>query len=146
VGIKVGDPELTFLGNAQIIQSVSDVRFNRLPEKPGIGAAQVLWIAKPELLIDPGLPELGKQRRYFAQIVDIGQLPDQIRGTQKAWIVASTAMLFVLRNGKSGVLYIPLNLQGIDVAQGDLAETLAHEKLRSGHVIGGQPCVGRSIR
>ena len=78
MGIKVGDPELTFLGNAQIIQSVSDIRFNRLPEKPGIGAAQVFWIAKPELLIDPGLPEFGKQRRYFAQIVDIGQLADQI--------------------------------------------------------------------
>ena len=72
MGIKVGDPELTFLGNAQVIQSVSDIRFNRLPEKPGIGAAQLLCVAKPELLIDARLAKLGKQRRCFAQIVDIG--------------------------------------------------------------------------
>src|SRR6266446_9780369 len=116
MGIKVGDPELTVLGNAQIIQSVSDIRFNRLPEKTGIGAAQVLWIAKRELLIEPGLLKLGEQRRYFAQIVDIGQLADQIGGTQKAGIVTSTAMLFVLRNGESGVLYIRLNLHRSDVS------------------------------
>jgi hypothetical protein len=114
--------------------------------RTGIGAAQILCISIPKLLIDSGLAKLGKQRRRFAYIVDIGQLANQIGGTQKAGIVAGAAMLFVLRNGKSGVLYIRLNLQGIDVAQGDLAETLAHEKLRSGHVIGGQPCVGRSIR
>src|SRR5262249_44520800 len=93
--------------------------------------AQIPWIAKPELLIDPGLAKLGKQRRYFAQIVDIGHLGDQIGGTHKARIVAGAAMLFVLREGKSGVC---LNLHRIDVGQCDLAESLAHEKLRSGHV------------
>ena len=61
MGIKVRDPELTFLGNAQIIQSVFDVRFDLAPEKPGIGAVQVLWIAKPELLVDAGLAKLSKQ-------------------------------------------------------------------------------------
>src|SRR5215813_1131208 len=146
MGIKVGDPELTFLGNAQIIQSVSDVRFDLAPEKAGIGAAQVLRIAIPELLIDPRLAKLSKQRRYFAQIVDIGQLADQIGGTQKPGIVTSTAMLFVLRNGKSGVLYIRLNLHRIDVDQGRLAEAFAHEKLRSGDVIGSQRCIRRSVR
>ena len=66
MGIKVGDPELTFLGNAQIIQSVSDIRFNRLPEKTGIGAAQVLWIAKPELLMDAGLAKLANGQVSFS--------------------------------------------------------------------------------
>ena len=61
MGIKVGDPQLTFLGNAQIIQRVSDVRFDLAPEKSGIGVAQVLWIAKPELLMDAGLAKLSKQ-------------------------------------------------------------------------------------
>src|SRR5260370_22803363 len=55
-------------------------------------------------------------------------------------------MLFVLRDGKSGVLYIRLNLHRSDVGQGDLAESLAHEKFRSGHVIGSQRSVRRSIR
>src|SRR5262245_42794833 len=41
--------------------------------------AHILWITKSELLIDPGLAKLGKQRRYFAQIVDIGHLADQNR-------------------------------------------------------------------
>src|SRR5215831_15209044 len=109
-------------------------------------AAQIIWTAKPELLIDPGLAKLGKQCRGFAQIVDIGQLADQIGGTQKAGIVRGTAMLFVLRNGKSGVLYIRLNHHRIHVDQGDPAEPLAHEKLRSSHVIGSQRCVRRSIR
>jgi hypothetical protein len=53
MGIKVGDPELTFLGNAQIIQSVSDIGVYRLPEKSGIGAAQVLRIAIPDATVSP---------------------------------------------------------------------------------------------
>src|SRR5262249_24746591 len=138
--------ELTFLGNAQIIQSVSDVRFDLAPEKSGIGAAQVLWIAKPELLIDAGLAKLSKQRRCFAQIVHVGQLADQIGGAQKPGIVGSTAMLFVLRNGKSGVLYIRLNLHRIDVDQGRLAEAFAHKKLRPAHVIWSERRIRRSVR
>src|SRR5215472_5137084 len=110
MGIKVGDPELTFLGNLQIIQRVSDIGVHRLPEKSGIGAAHVLRTAVPELLIDPRLAKLSKQRRYFVQIVDISQLADQIGGAQKAGIVGSTSMLFVLPNRKTGVLYIRLNL------------------------------------
>jgi hypothetical protein len=46
-------------------------------------------------------------------------------------IVSGTAMLFVLRNGKSGVLYIRLNLLRIDVDQGDLAGAFAHEPRKS---------------
>src|SRR5713101_8966339 len=114
MGIEVSDPELTFLGNAQILQSVADIRFNRLPEKSGVGAAQVLWIAKPELLVDTGLAKLSKQRRYFAQIVDIGQLTDQIGGTHKTRIVGGAVVLLVLGNGKAGVVYIRLNLHCFD--------------------------------
>src|SRR5262249_15781018 len=70
--------------------------------------AQILWIAKPELLIDPGLAKLGKQHRYFAQIVGIGHSADQIGGTHKARIVAGAAMLFVLPGREIGcLLYSP---------------------------------------
>src|SRR5262245_30246320 len=103
-----------------MIQSVSDIRFNLVPEKSGIGAAQVLWVAKPELVIDARLAKLSKQSRCLAQIIDVGQLADQIGGAQKAGIVGSTAMLFVLRNGETSVLYIRFNLQRIDVVKATL--------------------------
>src|SRR5258708_40258207 len=76
----------------------------------------------------------------------MGEVGEKVGGTHKAGIGGGTAMLFVRRDGKSGVLYIRLNLHRIDVGQGDLAESLAHEKFRPGHVIGSQRSVRRSIR
>src|SRR5262249_6590384 len=128
------------------IQSVSDIRLNRVPEEIGVGATQVLRIAKPELLVDSRLPKFGKQRWYFAQIIDIGQLTDQIGGTHKPRIVGGTVVLLILRNGKAGMFYVRFDFHRVDVNQTDLSEALAHEELRSSHVIGGERCVRRSMR
>jgi hypothetical protein len=53
MSIKVGDPELTFLGNAQIIQSVFDVRFDLAPEKPGIGRCRSSGLRNPSFSLMP---------------------------------------------------------------------------------------------
>ena len=71
-----------------------------------------------------------------AQIVNVRQLADQIRGTKQAWIICRTGMLLVLRYGKTRVLDIGLDFSRVDVGQAHFAEALADKELRSRDMIG----------
>src|ERR1700674_4602790 len=60
VGVEIGNPQLPFLGNAQIAQRVADIGLDCIPEESRIGGAQVLGSSKSELLARAGLAQLGK--------------------------------------------------------------------------------------
>ena len=90
---------------------------------------------KPELLARAGFAKFGKQRRRLAQIVDVGQLADQIRGTKEARIIFRAGVMLDLRYRKTRVLDVCLDFSRIDVGQ-TFAEALADKKLGSRDVIG----------
>src|SRR4249919_1207736 len=95
VCIQVGYPLLALLGNLQVPECIADIGTDHLPEKGGVGCSQVIGSLISAPLAFTGFPELGKQRRRLAQIADVGQLADQVRGTKQAWIICGAGMLVV---------------------------------------------------
>jgi len=76
--IKVGDPLFSLLGNSKITQRIFDVWTYDLPEELRIIGPQVSGAVVFELFDRPGFTKLCKQRRRLAQIVDVGELADQV--------------------------------------------------------------------
>jgi hypothetical protein len=79
MGVKIRYPQLTFLSDVEIAQAVRNVGANRRPEKLRILSAQIRRAAIAEFFVSANLVELSEQRRNFAQIVDVCELPDQSR-------------------------------------------------------------------
>ena len=80
--IEVRDPLLAFLRDSQIPKCVADIGADGLPEESRIRCAQIIGSLIAELIARAGFPKFGKQGRRLAQIVNVGQLADQIRGTK----------------------------------------------------------------
>src|SRR4029079_9556044 len=66
------------LGNSKITQRIFDVWTYDLPEELRIIGPQVSGAVVFELFDRPGFTKLCKQRRRLAQIVDVGELADQV--------------------------------------------------------------------
>jgi hypothetical protein len=141
VRIEVGDPLLAFLRHPQIPECIADIGTDGLPEESRVRCSQIIGSLIPELFARAGFLKFGKQRGRLAQIVNVRQLADQIRGTKQAWIICCAGMLLVLRYGKTRVLDIGLDFSRVDVDQAYFAEALADKELRSRDMIGGQRCV-----
>ena len=82
VRIEVGDPLPALARDPQIPECVANIGADGLPEESRIRCAQIIGSLIAELIARAGLPKFGKQGRRLAQIVNVGQLADQIRGTK----------------------------------------------------------------
>src|SRR5271166_3840347 len=87
VRIEVSYPLLALLRDLQIAECIADKGTDRLPEESGVRCSQIIRSLISELLARAGFLKFCKQRRRLAQIINVGQLADQVRGTKQAWII-----------------------------------------------------------
>src|SRR5262245_37132268 len=79
--IKVRDPLFSLLGNSKVAQRIFDVGTYHLPEKLRIIGPQISGTVIFKPFAHAGFAELRKQCGSLAQIIDVGELADQIRRT-----------------------------------------------------------------
>src|SRR5262245_16994964 len=79
--IKVRDPLFSLLGNSKVAQRIFNVGTYHLPEKLRIIGPQISGTVVFKPFARAGFAEFCKQRGRLAQIIDVGELADQIRRT-----------------------------------------------------------------
>jgi len=81
IGVEIGYPLLAFLGDPQITQCIPDVWPDLLPEEIRIVVSQIRNALVPQFVAHPCFTKFGEQGRLLSKVVDVGQLADQICGT-----------------------------------------------------------------
>jgi hypothetical protein len=84
VCIEIGNPLLALLRDSKVAQGISDIRSNRFPEEIWIVSSQICDAFVLQLITHSGLAKLVKQGRLFSEVIDVRELPDQIRSTYEA--------------------------------------------------------------
>ena len=134
IGVEIGNPLLALLGDAKIAQSISDIRPDSLPEEIWIICSQIRDAVVFQFIDHSSLAKLIKQRGLFSQIVDVGELPDQIRSTYQARKIVSGLVLLVLGHRKTGVFYVGFDRRNIQVDE-SFGGTVADKQFGSGDMI-----------
>src|ERR1700756_1702637 len=89
VRIEISNPLLALLRDSKIAQGIADVRPDRLPEE--------IWVVSPQIgdaivfqfIGHSCLAKLVKQSSLLSQVIDVRELPDQIRSTYQARKIVS---------------------------------------------------------
>src|SRR5262245_40412147 len=95
VRIKVGNPLLTLLGDAQIAQGFTDVRIHGLPEELRIVGAKVGSAVVFQKLACSCFTEFAKQGSRIPKIIDVRELADQVGRTKQAWKIIRRRVRFL---------------------------------------------------
>src|SRR5262249_7068759 len=145
VCIEIGNPLLALLRDSKIAQSISDIRPDRLPEKIWIISSQICDSIVLQFSVHSRLAKLVKQRSLLSQVVDVRDLPDQIRSTYQARKIVSRLVLLILRNREARVFYVGFDRRGVEADEG-FRGTFAYEQFGPSDMVRCQRCVGRSLR
>ena len=81
VCIEIGNPLLALLRDPKVAQGISDIGPDRLPEEIWIVISQICDAIVFQFFVHPSLPKLVEKGSLFSQIIDVRELPDQIRST-----------------------------------------------------------------
>src|SRR6516225_10595717 len=84
VCIEIGNPLLALLRDSKVAQSIPDIRPNRLPEEIWIVISQIRDTIVIQFIAHSRLAKLVKEGSLLSQVVDVRELPDQIRSTYQA--------------------------------------------------------------
>src|SRR5215472_3073621 len=84
VCIEIGNPLLALLRHAKVAQGISDIRPDRLPEEIWVIISQIGDAIVIQFIDHSRLAKLVKKGRLLSQVVDVRELPDQIRCTYQA--------------------------------------------------------------
>ena len=118
VCIKIGNPLLALLRNSKVAQGISYIRPNRLPEKIWIVSSQICDAIVIQSITHSSLAKFIKQSSLLSQIVDVRELPDQIRSTYQARKIVRRLVLLILRNREPRVFYVGFNRRDIQADEG----------------------------
>src|SRR5215469_1409143 len=103
VCIEIGNPLLALLRDSKVAQGISDIRPDHLPEEIWIVSSQIRDAVVLQFIGHSRLAKLVKWSSLLPQVVDVRELPDQIRCTYQAWKIVGRFVLLILGNWEPGV-------------------------------------------
>jgi len=133
------------LRDSKVAQGISDIRPDRLPEEIWIIISQIGDAIVIQFIDHTRLAKLVKQGRLLSQVVDVRDLPDQIRCTHQARKIVSGLVFLVLGNWEARVFYVGFDRRGVQADEG-FRGTFADKQFGPSDVIRRQRCVGGSLR
>src|SRR6516162_10052956 len=134
VCIEIGNPLLALLRDSKVAQGIPDIRPDRLPEEIWIVISQIRDTIVIQFIAHSGLAKLVKQGSLLSQIVDVRELPDQIRSTYQTRKIVGGLVLLVLGDREAGVFYVGFDRRGVQVDEG-FGEAFPYKQFGSGDMI-----------
>src|SRR5215831_6797085 len=136
VCIEIGNPLLALLRDSKVAQGIPDIRPDRLPEEIWIVISQIRDTIVIQFIGHSRLAKLVKQGGLLSQVVDVRELPDQIRSTYQARKIVSGLVLLILGDREARVFYIGFDRRGVQVDE-RLRGTFAYKQFGPSDMIRG---------
>ena len=118
VCIEIGNPLLALLRDSKVAQGIPDIRPDRLPEEIWIVISQIRDTIVIQFIGHSRLAKLVKQGSLLSQVVDVRELPDQIRSTYQARKIVGGFVFLVLGNREAGVFYVGFDCRSVQADEG----------------------------